>query len=104
MEQWVPDKSRWRAPFRDDGKGCSAMLALTRESGMPVTPVEQRGILLLSPHSPRTPRARKDTAQAQRFIAAAREADCSEDEAEIRENMKRLAVARVGKTKPTEER
>ncbi len=32
--------------------------------------------------------------QAKRFIDAAREAGCSEDEAEIRENMKRIAKAR----------
>jgi transposase-like protein len=34
----------------------------------------------------------KARSQAQRFIEAAREAGCSEDEAEIRENMKRLAT------------
>jgi hypothetical protein len=32
--------------------------------------------------------------QAKRFIEAAREAGCSEDEAEIRENMKRIAKAK----------
>jgi hypothetical protein len=37
---------------------------------------------------------RKDTAQSKRFIEAAREAGCSEDEAEIRENMKRIAGAK----------
>ncbi len=36
----------------------------------------------------------RDPAQAQRFIEAAREAECSEDEAEIRENMKRIAEAK----------
>jgi hypothetical protein len=37
---------------------------------------------------------KKDTSrsqQSQRFIEAAREAGCSEDEAEIRENMRRIA-------------
>lgn len=38
--------------------------------------------------SPKTP---KLSAQSKRFIEAAREAGCSEDEAEIRENMKRIA-------------
>jgi DNA-binding IclR family transcriptional regulator len=37
---------------------------------------------------------RRDVAQAKRFIAAAREAGCSEDEAEIRENMRRIASAK----------
>jgi hypothetical protein len=32
--------------------------------------------------------------QAKRFIEAAREAGCGEDEAEIRENMKRIAKAK----------
>jgi hypothetical protein len=36
----------------------------------------------------------KQTAQAKRFIEAAREAGCSEDEAEIREAMKRIAQAK----------
>ncbi len=35
-----------------------------------------------------------DRAQANRFIKAAREAGCSEDEAEIRENMRRIASAK----------
>jgi hypothetical protein len=37
-------------------------------------------------------RVLKDHAQAKRFIDAAREAGCSEDEAEIRENVRRLAT------------
>jgi len=44
------------------------------------------------------PRSRTDSAQAKRFIEAAREAGVSEDEAEIRENMKRIATVRP---KPT---
>ena len=44
------------------------------------------------------PRSRTDSAQAKRFIEAAREAGCSEDEAEIRENMKRFALVQP---KPT---
>lgn len=36
-----------------------------------------------------TPASRK--AQSSRFVAAAREAGCSEDEAEIRENLRRIA-------------
>ena len=38
-----------------------------------------------------TPRTRKDHAQVKRFIEAARAAGCSEDEAEIRETMRRVA-------------
>ena len=34
-------------------------------------------------------------AQRERFIEAAREAECSEDEAEIRETMKRIAAVKV---------
>jgi len=45
------------------------------------------------------PRGRTDSAQAKRFIEAAREADCSEDEAEIRENMKRIASAKTAPEK-----
>ena len=41
----------------------------------------------------------KERAQARRFIDAAREAGCSEDEAEIRESMKRVASVKI--TKPT---
>jgi hypothetical protein len=37
---------------------------------------------------------RPERAQAKRFIEAARAAECSEDEAEIRENMKRIASAK----------
>jgi hypothetical protein len=37
--------------------------------------------------------------QRDRFIEAAREAGCSEDEAEIREEMKRIAEAKVEKPK-----
>jgi hypothetical protein len=41
------------------------------------------------------------SAQSKRFIEAAREAGCSEDEAEIRENMKRIAKAKApGKLAP----
>jgi hypothetical protein len=36
----------------------------------------------------------KPKAQSARFIEAAREAGCSEDEAEIRESMKRIAQAK----------
>jgi hypothetical protein len=36
----------------------------------------------------------KQTAQAKRFIDAAREAGCSEDEAEIRETMKRIVTSK----------
>jgi hypothetical protein len=39
------------------------------------------------------PRTRPRNAQRNRFIEAAREAGCSEDEAEIRDNMKRLVKA-----------
>lgn len=39
----------------------------------------------------------EDRAQADRFIKAARAAGCSEDEAEIRENMKRIAAVKVAK-------
>ena len=45
------------------------------------------------------PRSRTDSAQAKRFIEAAREAGCSEDEAEIRENMKRIASVKTVKSK-----
>jgi|GEM_PF-6842709 len=38
----------------------------------------------------------RDRLQANRFIKAAREAGCSEDEAEIRENMRRIASAKPG--------
>jgi len=37
-------------------------------------------------------RVPNDQAQAKRFIDAAREAGCGEDEAEIRENVRRLAT------------
>jgi len=46
------------------------------------------------------PRSRTDSAQAKRFIKAAREAGCSEDEAEIRENMKRIAPVKIAKPTP----
>ena len=36
----------------------------------------------------------KVASQSDRFIDAAREAGCSEDEAEIRENMKRIAASK----------
>ena len=43
----------------------------------------------------KTPKTRNPrNAQGARFIEAAREAGCSEDEAEIRENMKRIASAK----------
>jgi hypothetical protein len=46
--------------------------------------------------------ATRDNAnQAKRFVEAAREAGCSEDEAEIRENMTRIAKAKSKATKPT---
>ena len=41
----------------------------------------------------------KETDQAKRFIEAAREAGCSEDEAEIRGTMKRLAPVKPAKPK-----
>lgn len=41
-----------------------------------------------------------NVAQSERFIEAAREAGCSEDEAEIRESMKRLATAKVAHPVP----
>ena len=41
------------------------------------------------------PEVQKPNNQRDRFIEAAREAGCSEDEAEIRENMKRIAKAKV---------
>jgi len=45
--------------------------------------------------------AEKPNNQAQRFIEAARAAGCSEDETEIRENMKRIAAAKpVADKKP----
>jgi hypothetical protein len=40
--------------------------------------------------------------QAKRFIKAAREAGCSEDEAEIRETMKRIAVAKPAKPRTSQ--
>jgi hypothetical protein len=40
-----------------------------------------------------TSKKAEQAAQSQRFINAAREAGCSEYEAEIRENMKRIAKA-----------
>lgn len=40
-----------------------------------------------------------ESSQADRFKKAAREAGCSEEEAEIRENLKRIA-----KAKPTKEK
>ena len=46
---------------------------------------------------PKTRKSEKD--QRQRFIEAAREAGCSEDEAEIRETMKRLAPVKPAKPK-----
>ncbi len=45
-----------------------------------------------------TPRIRKDTAQVNRFIKAAREAECSEDEADFDANLKRIVTAKVEKT------
>jgi len=46
-----------------------------------------------------TPKPHKaDSAQAKRFIKAAREAGVSEDEAEVRANMKRIATAKITKT------
>jgi hypothetical protein len=39
-------------------------------------------------------KAALERSQAARFIEAAREAGCSEDEAEIRESMKRIAGAK----------
>ena len=47
----------------------------------------------------RCKKASNDRAQAKRFIDAAREAGCSEDEAEIRENMKRIATAKPAAAK-----
>ncbi len=44
------------------------------------------------------PHSRTDSAQAKRFIKAAREAGCSEDEAEIRENIRHIASAKVKKS------
>jgi hypothetical protein len=45
--------------------------------------------------------AKKPTDQAQRFIEAARSAGCSEDEAEIRDNKKRIARAKTDKMPST---
>lgn len=42
---------------------------------------------------------KNESAQRDRFIDAAREAGCSEDEAEIRETMKRLAPVKSAKPK-----
>jgi hypothetical protein len=42
-----------------------------------------------------------ESEQAKRFIEAAREAGCSEDEAEIRETMKRLAPVKPKLEKKT---
>ena len=47
-----------------------------------------------SPQSVAQLRPRRPDDQRSRFIDAAREAGCSEDEAEIRENMKRIATAK----------
>jgi len=46
-----------------------------------------------------TPRIRKDTAQAKRFIEAAHEAGCSEDEAEIRNSVRRIVEVKIHKSK-----
>ena len=43
------------------------------------------------------PKGRSSKPQSERFIEAAREAGCSEDEAEIRENMRRIALSKVVK-------
>jgi hypothetical protein len=53
-----------------------------------------------SPQSVAQPRPHRTSDQRSRFIEAAREAGCSEDEAEIRENMKRIAKAKPAQTKP----
>jgi len=50
------------------------------------------------------PRKRKDTAQANRFIKAAREAGCSEDETEVRESLRRVVSAKIDKPTPPKER
>lgn len=43
---------------------------------------------------------KKDKAQSRRFIEAAREAGCSEDKAEIRENIKLIARPNVPNRSP----
>jgi hypothetical protein len=53
----------------------------------------------------RTKTEKSKTSQSDRFIEAAREAECSEEEAVFDENLKRLAKARPGKPeKPKPER
>jgi hypothetical protein len=47
-----------------------------------------------SPQSVAQPRHLLPSDQRSRFIDAAREAECSEDETEIRENMKQIATAK----------
>jgi hypothetical protein len=46
-----------------------------------------------------TRKTEKAKDQSQRFIEAAREAGCSEDEADIRENMKRIAKVKTAPQK-----